>query len=55
VGKLYGCQTCGSAVMDRGLHTTWHQQMDDVDLVATEALRKADDALNTLYQNNIQS
>ncbi len=51
---LYGCQICGSAVMDRSLHTTWHQQLAEVDTVATEALQKADDALNTLYQNDIQ-
>jgi hypothetical protein len=48
------CEICGAAVSDVAKHDQWHSHVDDVQATADDALDRAEQAHNVLYQNNIQ-
>lgn len=49
------CATCGAMVGNEAKHRAWHHSLDHVEATAEEAFDKAEDAQNTLYQNNIST
>lgn len=60
VHESQGCAICGAAVMDMALHADFHGTLDtmertlsDTSADASEALEKAEQASNILYQRGI--
>lgn len=49
------CDFCGSVVGDVDKHVEWHRGLEAVEATADDALAQAEDARNTLYQNNIST
>lgn len=60
MSELQLCAICGGAVLDMALHAEFHGTLDSVDRTlsdvaaeAAEALDKADQASNILYQRGL--
>lgn len=47
------CEKCGAMVGNADLHVEWHRDLETLEVTAEDALDRAADAQNTLYQNNI--
>lgn len=52
--ELKTCALCGALMGDVAKHQEWHGRVDDIESTAEEALERAEQAQNVLYQNNIQ-
>lgn len=48
------CALCGAMMGDVAKHQAWHDRIDAVESTADDALERAEQAQNVLYQNNIQ-
>lgn len=52
------CEECGAAVADLEKHEGWHSELDTtvdgIRSTADDALDRAEQAQNTLYQNGIE-
>lgn len=60
MGEAQACAICGAAVLEMDLHAEFHAGMDsmagqlrDTSADASEALEKAEQASNILYQRGI--
>lgn len=49
------CEKCGALVGDADRHGQWHLVLETLEVTAEDALDRAADAQNTLYQNNIST
>jgi hypothetical protein len=55
---MQGCERCGLVVginaRDSQRHAEWHDEIERISSTADDALDRAEQTQNTLYQNNIE-